>query len=703
MSLKDLEIQDEYRDDSCDLIQEFYVPCLERATVYSRSVGFFSSTSLVAAARGLTALIRSGGKMRLVASPRLSVEDADAIAQGLRQQEEAITNAVLRELDREFEQVVRNRLACLAWLLGHGLLEIKLAVVTDIYKKGIYHEKLGIFADDEGNIIAFTGSANESSSALIENFECIDVFWSWDAANMRRRALRKAEHFQRLWNNDTPKIQVMGFPEAAARSLLRLQPTQTPEWEPTLNTDERVWIFSQSGRSNNTDKNETRQSEVEVLANPSVTTFLKVELRPRQVDALRDWKAADYHGILAMATGTGKTITGLGCAASIDYLDIVVIGAPTNEIVQQWVNEIEKRTNFQTPLVATGNAENWMEPLFRKLRLIHGRQLSHERLPVVVVGSYGELSKARMAELIIDAGGLPEQSLLIADEVHATGATNYRRLLRDDFRYRLGLSATPLRPNDEEGTDFVLKYFGGIVYKFTLEQAIAAGILCEYEYYVYLAELTEDEYAEFKELTVKIGRLFDSDQAEQAKFLMIQRANILKSAASKLASLERIINNHPPMKGMIYCANIEQATDASRLLTHRGFRVARYSSDDVDRKRLLSEFAHGRLDALVAVKCLDEGVDIPEANLAIILASDASERQFIQRRGRVLRAAVGKSLARIVDVLVVPPASDDSAKILESELSRLIQFARAAKNRMSVIMALVHELAPYGVTHSDFL
>lgn len=628
--------------------------------------------------------------MQLVASPCLSSDDAEAIALGLRQREEVLAGTIKRELDQEFQQIVQDRLASLAWLLAQGFLEIKLAVPKNIHQHGIYHEKLGIFADAEGNFVAFTGSANESSTALIENFECLDVFCSWEMG-VGKRALRKAENFQRLWDNCTPNLEVIAFPEVAARSLLRLCPDQPPEREPAL------VMVSQP------------VTEVSSLAAPRSSTygnFLKVELKPRQVDALNAWKESDGCGILAMATGSGKTIAGLACAASVEDLELIVIGAPTNEIVQQWVNELAQRTTFQTPLIATGIAEQWMEPLFRKLRLFKSGHLARSSLPIVVIGSYSELSKSRVANLLADAGGLPPRSLLIADEVHATGATVYRRILQDDFRYRLGLSATPIRPYDEEGTEFLLEYFGGIIYEFTLEEAIAAGILCEYEYHVYVTLLGLDEYAKFKDLTTKIGRLHNSNEEDAialALRLAIQRASIIKSAASKLATINRILTDHPPRRGMIYCADIEQATEVSRLMAQAGFRVARYSSDDIDRQSLLSEFARGYLDALVAVKCLDEGVDIPAADLAVIVASDASERQFIQRRGRVLRAAPKKSIARVVDVVVVPPMSDSPVELIETEIRRVIQFARAARNRTSLITKLVRELAPYGITHSDLL
>jgi superfamily II DNA or RNA helicase len=660
---------------------------------------------MAVAAKGLTALIRSGGKMQLVASPYLSEQDAEAIARGIKQRDEVICRVAQREFEREFEQVIKDRLACLAWLLSQGILEIKLAIHKNLHQYGIYHEKLGIFTDKDNNIVAFTGSANESSTALIDNFECVDVFCGWKL-NERERALRKIENFQRLWENDTPKMEVMEFPEVAARSLLKLCPNQAPEHELQIEKVKKYWVLAEQGGSYRINRDEANQNESEAASLPTFENFLKIELRPRQEDALNAWEAANRQGILAMATGAGKTITGLACAAKIENLNILIIGAPTNEIVQQWVDELENRTTFRPPLIATGRAESWMEPLFRKLRLLNRGQLAHERLPIIVVGSYSELSKSRVANLIVDAEGLPEHSLLIADEVHATGAAVYRHILREDFQYRLGLSATPIRPYDEEGTEFILKYFGGLVYEFSLEQAIAAGILCEYDYHVYVTSLTAREHSRFTNLTTKIGRLLNSDEEEakmQAKRLAIQRARIIKSAASKFSALKRILTDHPPHRGMIYCADIAQATEVSRLLAQRGFRVARYSSDDVDRKRLLSEFARGYLDALVAVKCLDEGVDIPAADLAVILASDASERQFIQRRGRVLRAAPKKAIANVIDVVVVPPLGDSPVELIESEIRRVIQFAHAARNRMSLITKLVGELAPYGITHSDLL
>lgn len=680
LNLQTVNLLEEYRSDRHDLIEDFYLPCLARSTLYCRAVGYFSSSSMVAVARGLTALIRGSGKMRLIASPHLSAEDIEAIAKGLKQREEIVTNSLLSVLETEFESIAGDRFACLAWLLGQGVLEIKLAIPKNIQNFGLYHEKLGLFADADGNSIAFTGSANESYSSLIDNFECIDVFRSWEEGE-KQRAERKAENFERLWHNKTDNLDIIDFPEAAERSLLRFRPSSPP-------TEPR-----KPGRVK------------EAKSDYNVSSPLKINPKPRQSEAVNAWIAADRRGILAMATGSGKTIAALAAASRIKNLELIVIGAPTREIVTQWIEELTYRTTYAFPVEAIGESRRWRELLFRKLRLINHNVLSSGRLPAIVVGTYGELTKAPIAALIEDAGGLPRESLLIADEVHATGSGIFRRILREDFPYRLGLSATPLRAYDEEGTETVLDYFGGIVYEFGLEEAIKAGILCEYDYYVYVTSLDESEHDRFRQLTAKIRRGLSREDGEREKInqLLIQRARIIKAAGSKLEVIDRIVRDHTLQQALIYCADISQATAISSRLARRGLRVARYSSLESDRSELLDRLALGHLDALVAVKCLDEGVDIPAVSQGIILASDASPRQFIQRRGRILRAATNKDKATLIDVLVVPPIIDGQVKLIESEIQRVIEFARSAKNQASVISMLVEELRHYGITYSDLL
>lgn len=687
MNLQSIPIQDHYRSDRDNLIQDFYVPCLSETSLYSRAVGYFSSTSIVAVSQGLAGLIEAGGKMRLVASPCLSTEDIEAIERGLKQREEVISSAIIKE----FETVSRDRLACLSWLLSQNILDVKLAVANNFDDPGLYHEKIGILTDKNANQIAFTGSINETKSGLIDNFESIEVFCSWQGEEAKR-VKRIGEDFDRLWSNKTRNAEIMSFPEAAARKLLEYRPYT----KPTVEIKRKLKLVAEDQSNYNAEENKQ----------PSLHS-LNITLRPYQEEALTNFQSANYQGILAMATGAGKTITALACASSIEDLDLIIIVVPIKDLVKQWMDELDKLTDFYYPIAAVGKSNVWKEKLYRKLRLIHGNIQAVKRLPTVLVGTYSGLSKSTVAELIEDAGGLPIKSLILADEVHTAGAKQYRRILRNDFTYRLGLSATPIRPHDEEGTDFILNYFGDIVYELNLEQAIKLGILCQYEYYVYVVTLTDVENEEYQKLTKRIIKLLRSGNDKVSgsiNRLSIERSRIIKSASDKIGVLDRIIQDHPLKKGMIYCADIDQADLVCHRLSQQGMQVSRFTSrEDQLRNQILSDFSLGRLDVLVAVKCLDEGVNIPAAQEAIILASDTSERQFIQRRGRILRKAEGKERATLIDILVVPPIGDERVKLITSEVKRIKHFAKTASNKASVITKLGNELSHYGITYSDLI
>lgn len=698
LSLKHLDLKQDYRSESDNLITDFYLPCLERSIIYNRSVGYFSSASIETVARGLTALIRMGGKMRLIASPNLSEEDVRAIATGLEQREKIVTSSIVAQIEKiakleeEFDRISHDSLAALAWLLSQGLLEIKLAVTQNLNQRGIYHEKLGIFRDAEDNTVIFTGSANETASGLMNNFECIDVFCSWKPADTERTQTKK-NYFQRLWDNQTENVEILTFPEAAAKSLLKFTPKYPPTIESQLKSKQKTFAVAEIG------------SRYQV--NPA-DSWLKpeIKLRPLQQKALSKFETANRQGILSIATGAGKTITALACANSIEELDLIVIAVPTTDLVKQWQEELEKKTNFPSPIIARGKAMDWMEDLRRKLNLIRHQRISSRRQPAIFIGTYRGLSQTKVANLIDDMGGLPRNSLLIADEVHGAGSTQHRTILRDDFNYRLGLSATPIRKFDEEGTDIILDYFKGIIYEFNLKDAIEVGILCEYEYRVYVMTLTEEENEAYQQISKQISRLSHSKQdkaEEKIKKLLLARARIVKAAESKINILDRILQEHKLEKGMIYCADDTQATAVSEKLAKSNYRVARYTSKDKNRQSILRQFSRGHLDAVVAIKCLDEGIDIPSTDLAIILASDTTERQFIQRRGRILRAAPKKTIAKLIDVLVVPPLEDERASLIQSEINRVKNFAESARNRESLIVRLGDELKIYGSTYSDLI
>lgn len=685
--LPDIQLRNYYRSDRNNLLRDFYIPCIKESVKYDRAVGYFSSWTLSAAASGLEPFIASDGVMRLVASPFLTKEDAEAIETGYAQREQIIAKALVRGLRIPAPDPVKERIGYLAWLISEGRLSFKIALVDRSDKVGIYHEKIGVFVDEKENSVAFTGSANESIGGLIANFESVEVYRSWRESDSERVA-QKIEDFTALWEEKTPMLQVFDFPEAARRELLNFRPTVQP---------------GKSAKLDDIDGFVLDTACLEALLAPVVETkrhYLKIDLKERQSRARHRWNDAAQRGIFAMATGTGKTITALACAIDVPDLQLVIVSVPTSELVSQWCNEIATRTSLRSPMIIGGDSSTWMEPLFTKLKLLHRNKIASDKLPVVLVGTYSELSKSRFSDLIADAGGLPEGTMLIADEVHNVGAGTFRNIMREDIRYRLGLSATPVRPHDEEGTEHVLDYFGGVVFEFGLKDAIDAGILCEYDYHVCPVLLDHEEYKEFKVLSARIASNRESATGT-ANFWSIKRGEILKSASAKIPQLKSIAKEHDLRRGMIYCADIEHATEAAGLLATAGLRVARYSSDDHDRKQLLTSFAKNDIECLVAVKCLDEGVDVPSCSVGVILASDTSERQFVQRRGRILRWAPKKQAAKLIDVLVLPPVADKITPPIQSEIDRIIAISKAARNRMSLINSLARQLAPYGITHSD--
>jgi DNA phosphorothioation system restriction enzyme len=688
VSLKDLHIQDEYRSSEGNIVQDFYIPCLGQATGYNRAVGYFSSSSMACVAQGLTAFIRSGGRMRLVTSPQLSEEDVQAIEQGLKDREQAIETSLLRELTTELPQVIQDRLAALAWLLGQGLLEIKLAVPRTLRQRGIYHEKLGVFVDAENQVVAFAGSANESASALIDNFECIEVYCSWDTG-VQRRALRKARHFEDLWHNQTQHVEVMPFPEAVARSLLQFCPPQAPIQEPRVATTDEHYDL------------ETPQPEAPPPGIP-ITPFW-LTLRPYQQQAIENWFANKGRGTLKMATGSGKTMTALAavaqlyekCMAHHRPFQALLIVCPYRHLVTQWA--VECRKFNLNPILAFDRAATWQEDLQNQLV-----SLSGGRQPFLTIITTN--ATLRQDSLQSQLSFLPQLAMIIGDEAHNLGAENLAACLPDNIPLRLALSATPERHFDEAGTERIFDYFGPVLEPaFTLRDAIQAGALVPYTYTPMLIELTPEEVERYAELTAAIGRAMGiggRDDNTALERLLFERARLICTAENKLTQLralmeKRLHTDHT----LFYCGDgsVEDDTTAesrrqleavTELLNYRlGYKVEPYVAETslTERDDLRYAFERGHIKGLVAIRCLDEGMDIPAIQTAVILASSSNPRQFIQRRGRILRSSPGKHQAELFDMLVIPPDLggeywETERRILRGELARFVEFADLALN-----------------------
>ncbi|MBD2462173.1 DNA phosphorothioation system restriction enzyme [Oscillatoria sp. FACHB-1407] len=638
--------------------------------------------------------------MRLVASPHLSTEDIAAIEKGLKQRDEAIAESIIHELEQEFEQIVGDHLACLAWLLSNGFLEIKLAVYRDLHHQGIYHEKLGVFTDSEANQVVFSGSANESASALRNNFECIDVFRSWRSGDDERIG-EKLKDFQRLWDNQTPNLEVMEFPEAARRSLLKRCPSEAP-MEEVGSQEVKESREPGAKESNKKYSLDPLDSLIPLIpSNPSKVPTLPswLTIRPYQRQAIANWFANKGRGTLKMATGSGKTITALSLTTELYNkigLQVLLVICPYRHLVSQWARECQKFG--LEPILAFENVRTWQSKL--STQLYNVRSGSQPFLTIITTNAT-LMSQGLQSQLPY----LPEKTLIVGDEAHNLGARRLEASLPRNVGLRLALSATPERYFDDRGTQSLFDYFGPVLEpEFTLRDAIEQGALVRYLYYPLFVELTEEEANAYSELSTKIGRalaIADNDEDDSAvATLSMQRARLLSTATNKLTVLRELMKSRlQTSHTLFYCGDGSVENEVSQesqtqvevvariLGKELGYRVNIYTADTSldEREALRQQFESGELQGLVAIRCLDEGVDIPNVETAVILASSSNPRQFIQRRGRILRRYPNKQRATLFDMIVLPPALDRKTltverNLLRRELRRVIEFADLADN-----------------------
>lgn len=694
MSLASLNLKTSYRTGRDQLVKDFFVPCLENAVLYRRAAGYFTSAGLALAARGVAKLVANGGEMRLVASPYLDPDDVEALRRGLDPPEELLRSIAARAMADLEDKMARDRLNALAWLAAAGFLKIRLALRLDDagqISRGLFHEKTGVFTDPEGNQVGFIGSANETAGGLMDNFESVEVFRSWNDPDSRIAA--KVDDFEALWQNKTPGLQVLEFSEAGRDLLEAFRDPNNPPEGLKLN-----WV----------------------LAEPSQVHFrppVGFSLRDYQADAIRAWSKAGGKGILAMATGSGKTVTALYLASKVAEKNsplVLIVICPFLNLCKQWMREMA--AFGLRPLACYEGRDRW-QPRFEEgyQRLNHGLSKVH----AIVTTNATFQSDAFQSYLKPHVAGTPRQHhLIIADEVHNLGSKAVSTRLPDGIKLRLGLSATPERHLDPEGTEAVFSYFGGVIYEFGLGQAIAHGCLSRYRYYPQIVRLTADESAAYAEITAKIARLLagaekNPELGQTALSLLVKRARLLASAENKIEVLDKLLQSLPdkPTKAIFYCGDgtttdkvsdeeVRQVMAVARLLGERhGLRVRNftYRESPADREEILRDLGSGFLDAVVAIRCLDEGIDLPDLRMGFLLASSTNPRQFIQRRGRLLRKAEGKKFAEIYDFVIAPPdltdEVDDSTFNLErsmfrKELKRIEEFCNTAENGPEAIHTL---------------
>ncbi len=693
MSLIDLNIKSEYRSLIDNVVDDFYVPVLKESVLYQRAVGFFSSSALIAISKGVEGLISNGGKIQIIASPRLSQEDIDEIRKGYEVRK-VLERALLRGIETHNSVEDTSRLSYIASLIANGVLDIKIAFLSTNNEIAMYHEKMGIMNDIEGNAVAFSGSMNESENAFSANYESFDVFCSW--TNEKERVFQKQMAFQAIWNDYEPGVETIDFPEAVK---------------------DRIYAFNNSLRRNSGLKTPEENSL------PEDAMFLPPDfkIRPYQESAIQNWKENGYCGIYDMATGTGKTLTAL---ASIEQLFSdnhkrlgVVIVCPYQHLVEQWVEDIVRFGIKPIVGYSSSSQKSWKKNLAQAVRSFNLR-VSDFFCFITTNASF--VTKTVQDQI----GILSEDVVFVVDEAHNMGATNYRRYLPDNIKYRLGLSATIDRHNDESGTTALAEYFGKKCIAYSLKDAIDSQMLTRYYYYPVLTYLDQDELSDYLSITGQLAKAIHKKNGkvvltERAKQLLIKRSRVVAGARGKLPELQRQIAPHIDDKHiLVYCGATtvrdEDDADFSKrqidlvadlLGNTLNMRVGRFTSQESaqERAQIREAFAEGNaLQVLVAIKCLDEGVNIPSIKTAFILASSTNPKEYIQRRGRVLRKFPGKEFAVIYDFITLPfPVNtiatqnstiiDSTKGLIKRELIRMMDFADIAENPSSTF-DLVYDL-----------
>lgn len=703
MSFKDLNLKREYRSYRSDIINEFYIPVLNQSVLYRRAVGFFSSSALAEIMKGISGLYQNGGKIQLIASPKLSEEDIKAINLGYKLRKEVIEENLISQLEEAKDYFESERLNILAHLIANNRLDIKIAILKSHNQIGIYHEKLGLVYDNYGNEIAFTGSLNETANALLVNYESIDVFTSWKDSE---RVNDKKMAFESIWNDNEEGLEVLEFPkvkEAILKKYKREKVNTKLEYEYIKNLKEK----EESERIFDIEDN---KYSIEQLNKPNIPS--NVKLYDYQIEAIKNWKDNNYCGIYDMATGTGKTFTGIASVVEL-YKDLggelaIIIVCPYTHLVEQWVDDLNV-FNIE-PIIAY--SESTDKNYKKKIR----DSIFDYNLGVIDYFCLITTNATYRSDYVqIQLKKLKKSALLLVDEAHNFGAMNLANKLLDNFKYRLALSATLNRHNDEYGTSLLYSYFGKKCIEYSLERAIKEKKLTPYYYYPIPVYLSEEELEKYKLLSRDIAKCIIKRNGsiklnDRGKRLSLERARVVAGAINKISLLEEKIKKYQNDSHiLVYCGatnvldddndyddvSMRQIDCITRLLGNKmGMKVAQFTAreNNAERKVIQEDFKKGSdLQVLVAIKCLDEGVNIPKIKVAFILASTTNPKEYIQRRGRVLRLAEGKPYAEIYDFVTLPRQLDSvknylveeinsDKSLVKNELKRIIEFRDISLN-----------------------
>lgn len=721
----------------------FFSECLCNSVSFDLSLGFFSSTAIRTLACGFATFIYNGGKMRLIINNILSEDDKNTILKG--NNGEIVTSFDLTDIVRLKESLSaydRQFFDCIAYLIADNRIDI--LVVEPSSGKGISHTKSGVFFDGE-NYVAFNGSCNFTKTALLDNIESLDAYCDWDGGVLSAKIENIKSDFEGKFSQNDSSVKyidpteivvsVQNFFSGKDMSELLNQERELIEKELCSK------LSGQPLRESIRDVLDKAKARIDVIIEKSTSVKnlpnfpWNSEARDYQKLAFENWKANKQKGMFAMATGTGKTITSLNCLLEIykktGYYKAIIL-VPTITLLEQWVGEC-KKFNFNNIVKVYSKNNRWRNDV-DTIALYEKIGGSNEKVSYVIISTYASFAKDAVFHRLNDFSRT--RLLLIADEAHNMASGQIRNKL-NAVRYgrRIGLSATPERQYDDEGNKALMSFFGAednYTYEYSMKEAIDKGVLCKYLYFPHIVKLADPEMEAYAELSVKIAKLatFEGEIKKGDSVLtalLLKRKRIIHKAINKKSKFERIIKdlyaengtlkytlvyvpegNEPDDNSADEFENREEIGDdsESQHLTDQYSAIVRdvsprvtvkqFTSASGDRGRTLEEFAAGRLEVLTSMKCLDEGVDVPQSKVAIFCASTGNPRQFIQRRGRILRQSkeTGKHLAIIHDLVVVPEINrltesyNLEKNMMKTELNRVRNFALLSENSSSTIETL---------------
>ena len=676
MSLKDLNIKPAYEtiNDRNHLIDEFYIPVLEQSNLYLRIAGYFSSTSLSIAIKGIEALVSNSGKMKLLISPELSKDDYEI----LKKSENDAFNILYREFNiRDFRE--NEHLQLLSWMLANDKLDIKI-VVDKNSNTSIFHQKVGIFYDAENNYLTFSGSVNETAQAWLYNIEEFKTFKGWDLSQ-KIYADHDVNKFIDYWNDDRPDIaKVYTLPQSIREQIVSVSPKDVYELNIMKDYIKRKRISSNK--------------------------FKPFEHQKR---AISTWMDNDFKLLMEMATGTGKTRTAIGCIIELMKLEkrfITVVATPQGTLSRQWKDDVETLgLKFDFNCIIDGTNHKWKTDLESMLLDFKFGLYNN----CIIFCTHDTVSSEDYIRIITDNSENIE-FMFICDEVHGIGSEHQKKALLDMYKYRVGLSATPERMYDSYGTSLIRQYFGNKSFEFTIHDALTtinpitgAPFLNRFYYIPVFIDLNEVELKKYKDITRKIMALKSLDDCDEDELnrLYNKRADIIKNADHKKQAYENIISSlkqNGRIQDCISFVSDKQREWVMEYLAEEGIVREKITEEEsasrkvtidgkTERQDIIDKFKTASCQMLIGLKCLDEGIDIPNARIAILMASSTNPREYVQRIGRVIRYAKNKKPSYIYDIIVDPSDYSDTAdNILKKEARRALLIAKDAINYDDVLV-----------------